>query len=61
MVGLVPLFSCLVLEEKKYGKLKAFTKRSIWFIDNRPDLSRRVRILAVFVIYLEVPRIYSPG
>jgi hypothetical protein len=40
MVGIIPLFTCEVLREIEYGKLKGFTKRMHWFLDNRPDLAK---------------------
>ena len=42
MVGLVPLFSCLVLEPSVYKKLSGFDKRTKWFMSNRKDLASRV-------------------
>ncbi|XP_055352807.1 uncharacterized protein LOC129598776 [Paramacrobiotus metropolitanus] len=45
LVGLVPLFSVLVLEEETMSKLKGFAKRTKWFLDNRQDLKETVSFL----------------
>ena len=42
MVGLVPLFACLVLDEKRIESFPGFKKRTKWFINNRKDLFHRV-------------------
>ena len=44
MVGLVPLFSCLVLEDARVKKLPGFEKRTRWFVKNRADLASRVGV-----------------
>ena len=46
MVGLIPLFACLVLEGKRVKKLTGFWKRTEWFMINRKDLFGRVRATA---------------
>ena len=43
MVGLVPLFASLTLEEEWIEKLPGFRKRLRWFMDHRPELSQHVR------------------
>ncbi|XP_037077730.1 uncharacterized protein YMR196W-like [Pollicipes pollicipes] len=42
MVGLIPLFACLVLEGARVRKLTGFWKRTQWFMQNRKDLFGRV-------------------
>ena len=42
MVGLIPLYACLVLEDEVIKKLPGFQKRLQWFLDNRPDLAKQV-------------------
>jgi len=42
MVGLIPLYACLVLEDKVVQKLPGFRKRLKWFLDNRKDLAEQV-------------------
>lgn len=42
MVGLIPLFACLVLEDRVVQKLSGFRKRLVWFLENRKDLSKQV-------------------
>jgi hypothetical protein len=42
MVGLIPLFAVETLEPEITGKLKGFTRRLEWFIENRKDLTRNV-------------------
>ncbi|XP_063971727.1 uncharacterized protein LOC129280387 [Lytechinus pictus] len=39
MVGLIPLYASLTLDEEVIAKLPGFHKRLDWFIKNRPDLS----------------------
>ena len=41
-VGIIPLFAVEVLNDKVIGRLHGFRKRMQWFLDNRPDLARRV-------------------
>ena len=45
MVGLIPLFSVLVLEEDVVKKLPGFKKRLDWFLKNRKDISENVSLL----------------
>lgn len=40
MVGLLPLCSVLVLEEKVIERLPGFARRMKWFLENRKDLAR---------------------
>uniref|UniRef100_H2Z169 Mannosylglycerate hydrolase MGH1-like glycoside hydrolase domain-containing protein n=1 Tax=Ciona savignyi TaxID=51511 RepID=H2Z169_CIOSA len=42
MVGLIPLYACLVLDGENTEKLLGFKKRTQWFLDNRKDLNSRV-------------------
>lgn len=42
MVGLIPLFACLVLEDKKLQKLDGFRKRLQWFLKYKKDLATHV-------------------
>ena len=42
MVGLIPLFACLVLEDEDIQKLPGFKKRLTWFLDNKPELAKQV-------------------
>jgi hypothetical protein len=42
MVGLIPLFSCLVLEDEVLDGLPGFAKRLGWFLENRKDLARHI-------------------
>jgi hypothetical protein len=42
MVGLIPLFAVETLEPEMLGRLKGFTRRLEWFIDNRRDLTGNV-------------------
>lgn len=42
MVGLVPLFACLVLEDEFVQKLPGFKNRLDWFLRNRKDLATQV-------------------
>lgn len=42
MVGLVPLFTCLVLDEERLESFPEFKKRTYWLINNRPDLFQKV-------------------
>jgi hypothetical protein len=43
MVGLIPLFACLVLEDKKLQKLPGFKKRLQWFLKYKKNLATHVR------------------
>ena len=42
MVGLIPLYACLVLEDRVVQNLKGFRKRLDWFLKNRKDLANQV-------------------
>lgn len=42
MVGLIPLFACLTLEDDVIQQLPDFKKRLTWFLKNRPDLAQQV-------------------
>ena len=42
MVGLIPLFAVETLEEAWLDKLPHFKKRTDWFLENRPDLTRDI-------------------
>ena len=42
MVGLIPLFAVETLEPEICAKLKGFTRRLEWFVENRRDLTRYV-------------------
>ena len=42
MVGLIPLFACLTLEDEVIQKLPEFKKRLNWFLKNRQDLAKQV-------------------
>ena len=44
MVGLIPLYACLVLEDDVIQKLPGFRKRLQWFLDNRNDFAKQVWI-----------------
>ena len=43
MVGLIPLFACLTLEDEVIQKLPDFKKRLNWFLKNRQDLAKQVK------------------
>ena len=43
MVGLIPLYACLVLEDEVIQKLPGFKKRLSWFLENRKDLAKQVK------------------
>ena len=45
LVGLVPIFSVLVLDKNMMEKLPSFAKRTQWFVKHRKDLVERVRIM----------------
>jgi hypothetical protein len=42
MVGIIPLFTCEVLEDEVIDKLPGFKKRMLWFLQNRRDLARHI-------------------
>jgi len=41
LVGLIPLYGTLVLEPAVLNRFPGFKKRMEWFIDNRPEVSKR--------------------
>lgn len=45
MVGLIPLYACLVLEDKVVQELHGFRKRLNWFLKNRKDLAEQVEFV----------------
>lgn len=42
MVGLIPLYACLVIDDEYVAKLPGFKKRMDWFLKNREDLRSEV-------------------
>ncbi|MBI4179587.1 glucosidase [bacterium] len=42
MVGLVPLFTCEILEQDDIERLPGFRKRLEWFLENRKDLASQM-------------------
>ena len=51
MVGLIPLFACLTLEDEVIQKLPDFKKRLNWFLKNRQDLAKQVKhVLEIIII-----------
>ena len=47
MVGLIPLFACLTLEDEVIQKLPDFKKRLTQFLQERPSLAKKVQETAV--------------
>ncbi|EGD76636.1 hypothetical protein PTSG_07748 [Salpingoeca rosetta] len=45
MVGLIPLYACLTLEQRTLDKLPNFTKRLHWFMENTPELAGQVLVV----------------
>ncbi|MEQ1504929.1 MAG: glucosidase [Myxococcota bacterium] len=45
MVGLIPLFAVLVLEDEDLAVIPSFQRRMKWFLENRPDLARHIAYL----------------
>lgn len=43
MVGLIPMFACLVLEDEVLEKLPSFKKRLMWFLKHTPHLAEQVK------------------
>jgi hypothetical protein len=41
LVGLIPLYATLVLEPSTINRFPGFKKRMDWFIENRPEMSKR--------------------
>ena len=44
MVGVIPLFTCDVLEDEVVDKLPGFKKRMQWFLDHRQDLAKNISL-----------------
>jgi hypothetical protein len=42
MVGIIPLFTCEVLDSETIDRLPGFTKRLRWFLKHRPDLATNI-------------------
>ena len=42
MVGVIPLYACLVINDEYVDKLPGFKKRMDWFLKNRQDLGSEV-------------------
>lgn len=61
MVGLIPLFACLVLEDEVMHKLPGFKKRLVWFLENKPELAKQVRNLSVCSVYTSVHLLHVPS
>nr|CAB3263900.1 uncharacterized protein YMR196W-like [Phallusia mammillata] len=45
MVGLIPLYACLVLDHENFFNLPGFKKRTDWFLKNRKDLESRITFM----------------
>ncbi|XP_078487980.1 uncharacterized protein LOC100182734 [Ciona intestinalis] len=45
MVGLIPLYACLVLDGENTHQLPGFKKRTEWFLSNRKDLQSRITFM----------------
>ena len=54
MVGLIPLYACLVLEDEVIQKLPGFKKRLSWFLENRQDLAKQVSLVVSVVSVVSV-------
>ena len=46
MVGLIPLFACEILDDALMERLPRFSRRTNWFLANRPALARHVSTTA---------------
>ncbi|TMQ54724.1 MAG: glucosidase [Candidatus Eisenbacteria bacterium] len=46
MVGIIPLFAVENLDESVIARLRGFSKRMAWFLENRPELGKHVLISA---------------
>jgi hypothetical protein len=46
MVGLIPLFTCEILEQEVIEKLPGFSRRLNWFLENRKDLAKNISYMA---------------
>jgi hypothetical protein len=42
LVGLIPLFSVSIIESGTLSQFPGFSKRTKWFINNRPDLTQKI-------------------
>jgi hypothetical protein len=42
MVGIIPLFACEILEQDVVRKLRGFSKRTDWYLENRKDLTEHI-------------------
>jgi hypothetical protein len=42
MVGLIPLFACMTLEQEVVDRFPGFKRRMQWFIDNHPDVPEHI-------------------
>ncbi len=47
IVGLLPLVAVEILEAEQLNRMKGFTKRLQWFLDNRKDLARHIAYMDV--------------
>ncbi|MEZ5397971.1 MAG: glucosidase [Bryobacterales bacterium] len=45
VVGLVPLFAVLVLEDQDLERMPSFQRRMRWFLENRPELAHDIAFL----------------
>ncbi|XP_046356033.2 uncharacterized protein YMR196W-like [Haliotis rufescens] len=45
VVGMIPLFTCFVLDETIMKRHPGFSKRTKWFMDHRKDLSSRISFM----------------
>jgi Glycosyl hydrolase family 63 C-terminal domain len=46
MVGLIPLMAVTILEQSTVSKLRGFSKRTRWFLENRRDLAHQISYMA---------------
>ncbi len=44
MVGLLPLIAVEIIDREVIKNLEGFSKRMMWFLENRPDLSKQISI-----------------
>lgn len=44
MVGLIPLYACLTLEQRTLEKLPNFNKRFTWFMEHTPELADQILV-----------------
>ena len=42
MVGIIPLFAALVIDDREIAHMPGFRKRMAWFLDHRPHLARQI-------------------